>query len=148
MIILMTRVLKIFTAYEQSASLLLHLELMTPSNFLVSGVSTKSAWKTLGFKFLILERNADNLGREFWGWIWWGGGWKPGETRPKSSWENLLEEFAENSQAKFPKLRQTKITNLPQIRSAEPRDQIFYPYPTPPPKLLHKLLSFAENCFI
>ena len=71
----------------------------------------KSAWINFGFKKVKLERNADNSGREFWAWIFGGGGGaeileKQGrKIRHQNSPSNFAEKFAGN----FPKIRSTKI---------------------------------------
>ena len=95
------------------------------ANFLVSQVSRKSAWIDFGFEKVNLERNADKLGREFWG----GGGgvWNPGKTRPKTfaieiRWETR-RHFSQNSPD-----QNKQFIPIWQIRSAEPRDQYIYIY--------------------
>ena len=70
-----------------------------------------------------LERNANNLGHEFWGWIFWG------RLKP---WRNKAGKFNRTFvcwrihweiSGDSPKTRQTQIESSAQIRSAEPRDQ-------------------------
>ena len=66
-------------------------------------------------------RQADNSGREFFGRAW------VAETLEKQGrkicGKILLEKFAKKFAGNFPKIRQTKLKNSPQIRSAAPRDQ-------------------------
>ena len=65
-----------------------------------------------------LKRDADDFGMNF--------SWGP-ETLEKQGrkirGKNLLEEFAEKFALNFPEIRETKIANSLQLRSAGPRDQ-------------------------
>ena len=60
--------------------------------------------------FLKLERNADNLGREFLGG---GGGLRP-KQGPKNSRGKFAEEVRWEIRQQFPKFRRTKTKNWPQ----------------------------------
>ena len=62
-----------------------------------------------------------NFGRDFF--LGGGGPETLEKTRPIIRDQNSLPKFAEKVASNFPKLRQTKIKNSPQIRSAGPRDQ-------------------------
>ena len=56
------------------------------------------------FKNLKLERNANYFGSEFWGdflFFLGGGGWNPGKTMLKNSWEHFAEEFVEKAVGNF-----------------------------------------------
>ena len=89
----------------------------------VSPISRNSPWNICGCEKVKLERNADKFGREFWAWIF-GGGLKPWKNQVnKLCGKNSPSKFAEKFAGKFPKIRQAKIKNSPQIRAAEPRAQ-------------------------
>ena len=67
-----------------------------------------------GMHQTLIQKRSENLEREFV-----GGALKPWKISGKSLPSKFVEKFASN----FPKIRQAKIRNSPQIRSAEPRDQ-------------------------
>ena len=67
--------LSIYLSIYLSIHLPMYLSIYQSIYLLVSPVSRKLAWKTLGSKNVKLERHADNFGREFRAWLFlWGGG--------------------------------------------------------------------------
>ena len=85
------------------------------------------------FKYVKLDVN---FRRDFFG----------GPEPMENNAENPLNKFAEKFVGNFPKIRQTKIKNSPQIRSAEIRDQYLWESPRPGTEKNNK--TFLAEAFL